>query len=312
MNHLSDNEKAMTQTDYVDGYFDAPDLEGNGKHRLHYLDWGSADAAQVVVCVHGLTRNAHDFDYLARAIAGPRTRVIAISMAGRGESAPLADPMAYSYMQYMADCLALLDNFHLRSVDWVGTSMGGVIGMMIAAMNPGRINKLVLNDIGSFIPKAGLRGILDYVHAIRMDYASQREAETQLQTNMAQFGIDEEEHWQHLFRYSIQQKNGAYGLSFDPRILEPIRAETKDFSEIHDIDLSELWDAIDIPVLVLRGADSTLLEPETVRAMRASNPKCQSVEFEGVGHAPALLKPEQYRHIQRFLGGATGIAAIAI
>lgn len=292
-------------------FFDAPDLEGTGTHRLAYLDWGDADAKNVVFCVHGLTRNAHDFDYLARELVRKGHRVIAPDMPGRGASERLSDPAGYNYAAYMADCLALMDNFHFRSVDWIGTSMGGIIGMMIAAMNPGRIRRLVLNDIGAFIPKDGLKGILDYVSAAKMHHASREEAEAQLRMNMADFGIDSEEHWQHVFTYSIRETADGFALAFDPDILAPIREETNDFTEIHDIDLSELWEAIRIPVLVLRGERSALLDKETLSAMRAAHLKCQTVEIPGVGHAPPLMKTEQIQVITRWLAGP-GMTAIAV
>lgn len=299
----------LTMTEPTQSFFNAPNLEGEGTHRIAYLDWGSVDAKHVAFCVHGLTRNAHDFDYLARDLVERGYRVIAPDMPGRGDSDFLSNTSMYNYAAYMADCLALMDNFHFRSVDWVGTSMGGIIGMMIAAMNPGRIKRMVLNDIGAFIPKEGLKGILDYVYATETEYASRREAETQLQVNMAGFGIDSEEHWQHVFRYSIKEKNGNYTLAFDPNILEPIRAETNNFTDIADVDLSELWEAIKIPVLVIRGEHSTLLDKETVTAMRSTNLKCQWEEIPEVGHAPPLLKPEQYQIISNWMTKSGTVAA---
>ena len=181
--------------------------------------------------------------------------------------------------------------------------------MMIAAMNPGRIKRLVLNDIGAFIPKEGLRGILDYVYAVKTEYASRREAETQLQMNMGSFGIDSEEPWHHECKYSLKEKDGMFKLTFDPNILEPIRVETQNFTDINDIDLSELWEAISIPTLVIRGEESPLLEKETVSAMRSANMKCQSVEVPGVGHAPPLLKPDQYQLISKWMA-ASGLSPV--
>jgi pimeloyl-ACP methyl ester carboxylesterase len=294
-------------TDFTEATFKAPNLDGQGSHGLHYLDWGSPDAKNTVMCVHGLTRNAHDFDYLARELVKRGNRVLSISMAGRGQSEYLDDPYMYSYPAYMADCMAFLDNFHLRSVDWVGTSMGGIIGMMIAAMHPKRIKRLVLNDVGAFIPASGLKAILEYVSKTPRHFTTRAEAESALRQNMSSLGIDDDAHWQHVFDYSIQPRDGGFAMAFDPRILDAIKAETNDFADVSDIHLGELWEAINIPVLILRGEHSGLLEKETVSAMRAHNMKAQNIEIPNVGHAPALLKPAEYQPISRWLS-ASGLA----
>ena len=137
--------------------------ESRETHELVFYDWGDVDAATTVICVHGLTRNAHDFDLLAPALAATGRRVFSLNMAGRGDSSWLADPMLYHYGTYVTDCLAVMDNFHLRGVEWVGTSMGGIIGMTIAAHHPTRIKKLVLNDIGILLSREALQRIYAYV-----------------------------------------------------------------------------------------------------------------------------------------------------
>ena len=289
-----------------------PNLEGNGSHRVSFLDWGDSTADQVVVCVHGLTRNAHDFDVLAQALS-PRCRVLAIDMAGRGDSEWLSTPALYNYATYMTDCLAILDNFHLRTVDWVGTSLGGIVGMMIAAFHPGRIGRMVLNDIGAFTPAAGLKRIIDYVASTPSSFATEDEAKAKLRDIFASFGVQENE-WPHLFAHSIKPKDGGgFRFNFAPAILEPLRAETKDFTQVADVDLSELWEGISIPTLILRGSESDILETESVSAMRAKNLKCQAIEIPGVGHAPTLMSPPQIAPIVSFLqGGAAGVLARAM
>ncbi len=274
-------------------YLDAPNLEGpEGTHKLAFLDWGDPHNDNVAICVHGLTRNAHDFDYLARELCSTH-RVIAIDMAGRGKSGWLEHTANYNYAAYMADCIALMDNFHLRSVEWIGTSMGGIIGMMIAAFHPKRIKRLVLNDIGAFVPKIGLERIVEYAAHTR-HFTSKEEAENYCREIFAPFGITEEDAWQHLFTHTLRHdEDGTIHFHYDPKILEPLRIETKNFTELHDIDLSELWEAITIPTLILRGAESDILTPETVSAMRASNVKAMAHEFEGVGHAPSLMVKDQ-------------------
>lgn len=288
-----------------EGFFNAPNLGGAGSHGLHYFDYGTPDAAKTVFCVHGLTRNAADFEVLARALAQRGCRVLALSMAGRGKSEWLEDKSQYHYGTYAADCVAFLDNFHLRNVDWVGTSMGGIIAMMVAASSPKRIRRLVLNDVGSLIPAAGLKIILDYVSRSPKRFETLQEAQQQLQSNMKSFGIQSDDDWQRLFESSIEpDAQGGFRFAYDPDILTPARLETENFTKVADVPLGALWEAIAIPVLILRGAQSSLLLPETVAGMCSVNPKAESIEIEGVGHAPSLMRPEEVQPIVRFLSGA--------
>lgn len=297
----------------IQHFLNAPNLAGGGTHRISFLDWGDPTSDQVVVCVHGLTRNAHDFDALARSLSGS-CRVIAIDMAGRGDSDRLADPSHYHYATYVADALAVLDNFHLRSVDWVGTSLGGIVGMMIAAFHPWRIRRLVLNDIGAFIPAEGLRRIVDYVSSTPASFATITDAQNRLRQTFASFGVQGEDQWAHLFQYSIRPlPDGNFGLAFDPDILVPMRQETKDFTEVKDVDMSSLWEKVICPTLVIRGTESDILTENTLQLMRTQNLKCQSVEFAGIGHAPMLMSAEQISPVAEFLsGGAAGVMRRAL
>jgi len=225
-----------------------PDLiDQKQKHEIVFYDWGSVDASEVVVCVHGLTRNAHDFDALAATLADRGKRVFSLNMAGRGESAWLANPMNYNYAQYAADCLAVMDNFHLRGVEWVGTSMGGIIGMIIAANHASRIKKMVLNDVGTFLSKEALKRI------------------------------------------------------YDPAIALPLAATSENFTKIDDINLTALWEEITIPVLILHGELSDVLDTPTVSAMRSTNTAAQAVTIHGVGHAPALNSSDQIAIVVNWL-----------
>lgn len=171
-----------------------PNAGGTGTHHITVRDWGDAHSSRTAFCVHGLTRNARDFDTLAQALAREGYRVLAPSMAGRGESPWLADPAGYTYPAYVADCIALLDNFHLRQVDWIGTSMGGIIGMMLAAQS-GRIRRLVLNDIGIHLSAEALGRIYAYVNAMPPHFAGEAEAEAYLAQAFAPFGIAGTAHW---------------------------------------------------------------------------------------------------------------------
>ena len=271
-----------------------PNPDKNGRHDLVFYDWGDPLADHVVVCVHGLTRNARDFDLLAQALAQRGRRVFTLSMAGRGESAWLENPMDYTYATYIADCLKLLDNFHLRQVDWVGTSMGGIIGMAIASAHPARIRKLVLNDIGTLLRKEALERIYAYVQSIPTSFADRAEADAYLREVFKPFGINDLPVWEPFVDSSLlPAEGGRVKLACDPAILEPVRAETKNFTEINEINIGNLWEKVLIPTLILRGENSDILDAQTVSAMRATNHRAVSRTIPDVGHAPSLMVPEQ-------------------
>ncbi len=272
-----------------------------GKHTLALYDWGNADAARVTVCVHGLTRNARDFDFLAAQLAATGRRVLAISMAGRGESAWLDDPMGYNYASYVADCLAVLDNFHLREVEWIGTSMGGIIGMMIAAQSPRRIKKLVLNDVGARLSKEALARIYAYVRSMPTAFADEAAAKDYLRAAFAPWGITDDAVWQQLFHSSLEQHEDAWRYTCDPAIAVPLAAASKQFTEVADINLSPIWAEVQTPTLILHGAESDILDSATIQAMRTTNLNTESITFAGIGHAPALMTPEQTQPILRWL-----------
>ena len=284
----------------------APNTVGpEGTHEIVFYDWGNPESRKVVVCVHGLSRNARDFDILAQALATTGRRVIAISMAGRGGSAWLADPMGYNYASYVADCLAVMDNFHLREVEWVGTSMGGIIGMMLAAHQPGRITKLVLNDIGARLSKAALTRIYDYVRAMPRQFDSHAAAERYTRNAFAPWGITDEAHWQMLIASSLITRDGALRYACDPAIAVPLAAATENFKTIEDVNLAPIWAEIRIPTLILHGATSDILDAETIQAMRVTNINAESIRFDGIGHAPALMNDGQITPILRWLDRTT-------
>lgn len=276
------------------------------------LDWGNPHAPDTVVCVHGLTRNAHDFDYLAEALARQGKRVLALDMPGRGGSPWLANPMQYGYPLYLACCLAVLDNFHLRSVEWVGTSMGGIIGMMLAASQPKRIKRLVINDIGAQIAKDGLERVISYVRDMPKHFADEASARAYVKGIIAPFGIRDAAVEESFLRHSFRCDKAGCRLTTDPAIAEPLRVETKDYTEIHAVDLSGMWEHVSCPALILRGEHSDLLRDETMRAMLAAHFKAQAETIRGCGHAPSLTTPEQIAPLLRFLAGNSALHASAI
>lgn len=261
-------------------------LSQSGFHEVSYRIYGP-DHPVPIICVHGLGRNARDFDSLASALAVAGRRVICPDIVGRGESDWLREPMGYGYPQYMADMNSLIARLDCRSVDWVGTSMGGLIGMMLAALPGNALRRMVINDVGAFIPKAALLRILDYFGK-DPSFKDTTAAELYFRQVYSSFGDLTDAQWRHLTETSLREADGQLHLHYDPKIAMPFRVQ-----EIDDIDLWALWDAITAPVLLLRGAESDLLTAETAQAMTGRGPKVELREFPACGHAPALLDQQQ-------------------
>lgn len=264
--------------------------------KLGYVEWGDAAAARTVVCVHGLTRNARDFDALAEALARHGGRAIAIDVAGRGASDWLGDPAQYDvavYARHLGRMLALLG---LEAVDWVGTSMGGLIGMRIAAAPGTPIQRLVINDVGPFIAKATMAPIKLYL-GLDLAFASIEELERHLRQIHAPFGPLGDAQWRHLAEHSARWTPEGVKLHYDPAIREPFLAWSPD-----DIDLWDEFDRIACPTLVLRGGDSLLLDALTAERMTRRGPCATLVTFPGIGHAPALMAEDQIGIVRGWLG----------
>ena len=276
-----------------------PGIPGAGAHTITCYEWGDPAAQHIVLCVHGLTRNGRDFDYLADALGKQGFRVICPDMPGRGKSDWLAGPAGYNYGAYVADIIALLAQLKIDTLDWVGTSMGGIIAMAFAGAQPGRIRSLVLNDIGSVVSAAGLKRIYSYA-GVTMDFATRAEAEMAMRNIWAPFGITKEEHWQHLFTYGIRAlENGRFGFSYDPAIMAGLQ---KPEGEVQDMDLWAMFEAVKpIPTLLIRGVNSDLLSHETALAMQAQHADLMIYEVPGAGHAPALMEERDINAVCEFL-----------
>ncbi|MEA2779169.1 MAG: hypothetical protein QOK29_713 [Rhodospirillaceae bacterium] len=267
-------------------------LSASGFHDIAYVAWGTPDAAPPVVCVHGLTRNGRDFDRLAAVLAAERW-VVCPDVVGRGRSDWLRDPAGYGYPQYCADMSALIARLGSDEVDWVGTSMGGLIGMMLAAQPNSPVRRLVLNDIGPLIPRPALRRLAEYVGK-DPTFDELAGVEAYSRVIHAPFGRLDDEAWQHLALHGHRRlPDGRFALAYDPAIGRGFEA-----AAAGDIDLSAIWDAVRCPVLVLRGAESDLLLPETALAMAR---KAEVVEIPGVGHAPSLMVPQQIEVVRAWL-----------
>lgn len=274
-------------------------LSKTGFHSISYLDWGAPDAAHVVVCVHGLTRNARDFDVLATALQ-ENCRVVCPDVVGRGLSGWLGDPADYALPQYLADTTALLARITAHSppgvqIDWVGTSMGGLIGMLLAAQPGAPIRRLVINDVGPHLPEAALERIGTYVGKAPR-FPSLDAAERYMRTVSSAFGPLTDAQWRHLAEHSVHaDAQGSWVMRYDPGIAFTFAQARA------DVSLWPVWDRIQCPVLLLRGAQSDLLLRETAEEMQHRGPRTTLVEFAGIGHAPVLMAEDQVRVVRDFL-----------
>ena len=267
-----------------------------GLHRIAYLEWGAADNPQVLVCVHGLTRCARDFDTLARAMAD-RYRVICPDVAGRGDSDWLANPMLYGIPQYVADMVTLIARLDVEQVHWVGTSMGALIGMGLAAQKGTPVAKLVVNDAGPVVAKVALERIASYVGKWP-PLPSVEAAEQLVRAVSAPFGPHTDAEWRFLTEVVLRKNaDGGYRFHYDPKIAEPFK---KDMPE-GDMELWPVWDAIRCPTLAIRGAQSDLLSKATAQQMTQRGPNAKLVELAGVGHAPTLMHADQVAIVREFL-----------
>lgn len=278
-------------------------LSQRGFHRMAYVVWpsavtdgGTGGDPVPLVCVHGLTRNGRDFDALALALSGAGRDVVCPDVVGRGRSDWLADPAGYGVPQYAADMATLIARLDVPAVDWLGTSMGGLVGMALAAQPGTPIRRLILNDVGPVVPQAALQRIADYV-GLDPAFDDVDALDAYLRQVHAPFGPLTAEQWRHLATHSARQKpDGGLALAYDPGIATPFRNQP-----IEDIDLWPLWEAIRCPVLVIRGADSDLLSAETAEGMRERGPRAQVHEVASCGHAPPLMADDQIQVVRDWL-----------
>jgi pimeloyl-ACP methyl ester carboxylesterase len=267
-----------------------------GLHRMAYTEWGDPGNPRLLVCVHGLSRCGRDFDSLARAMAG-EYRVVCPDVAGRGLSGWLKNPMEYQVQTYVADMVTLLARMDAESVHWVGTSMGGLIGMTLASLPETPLQKLVLNDVGPVVTAASLARIGEYLGMAPQfpDFAA---AVAYIRAVSATFGVHSDAEWLNLTEHvTRKQPDGTFRMHYDPAIAVPFKAAKAD----KDIELWPYYDAIRCPTFVIRGASSDLLKRETVQEMSVRGPRAKIVEFADVGHAPTLMHADQIAVVREFL-----------
>ncbi len=287
-------------------------LSPSGLHNMRYTEWGARDNPRIVICVHGLTRNCRDFDDLARNLEKD-FRVVCPDIVGRGQSEWLADKQYYGLQQYLADINTLLarltadvEHASEREILWVGTSMGGMIGMLFSSLPRTPVFRLVLNDVGTLIPQASLERLARYVGKAPACHTLE-ELNVYLRTVSAAFGPLNDAQWDHLTRHNARQNaDGAWTMNYDPGIAFPFQAKP-----INDIDLWSYYDRITCPTLLLRGAASDLLLKDTALAMTQRGPQARLVEFAGVGHAPMLMTDDQINAVRGFLTEGKDVSRFA-
>ncbi len=278
---------------------DTPGATRMALHRMAYWEWGDPDHPQVVVCVHGLTRQGRDFDTLARALA-THCRVVCPDVVGRGRSGRLENPLGYQLPQYISDMVCLLARLDVEAVDWVGTSMGGLIGLGVAALAGSPVRRLVLNDIGPTLEPASLLRIGQYLghpaHWRTLDEAA--DAMWQLSSS---FGPHTRVQWLALSEPQTVPDGDGFKPHYDPAIAIPFKSATPELAQVAQTLMWQAYDGLRIPTLLLRGAESDLLSHTTAVGMTQRGPRARLVEFAGVGHAPTLVQDDQVEAVRSFL-----------
>ena len=256
------------------------------------------EGSSTILCLHGLTRNSSDFFYLAKSLSIDH-KVISIDMPGRGQSDYLQDPHKYNYNTYYRCVIDFLNSLHVRNVKIVGTSMGGIIAMYVAAYSPDIVSAIVLNDIGPYIALDPLRKLSTYVSRYPA-FANKKAAEDYLRMFLSPLALKKEEHWSHMIDNSIKLANdGNYYLNYDPKIGKIFEQSINSMDE--GMNLWHVWQKIKQPILVLRGQKSTILTEDTVNRMKEGRDNVDSIEYQGVGHVPSLMENEQIDHVKEWL-----------
>ncbi len=279
-------------------------------HRMAYWQWGNPASRHVVMCVHGLTRQGRDFDTLARALcdkAGGDIRVICPDVVGRGQSDWLVEPQGYQIVAYALDMVTLLEQIQPTTLDWVGTSMGGLIGMVVAGEPTfaavANIRRLVLNDVGPVIEWQALQRIGQYLGKIPV-FDSEQQGADALWTIASSFGPHTPEQWLALTKPQLKPLDDGtdrFTLRYDPALAEPFKAVTAESAAQGEALLWQTYDQIKADTLLVRGSDSDLLSSATAQAMTQRGPKARLIEFAGVGHAPTFVAPDQVQAVLSFL-----------
>jgi pimeloyl-ACP methyl ester carboxylesterase len=267
----------------------------SGLHALHAADWGPKRARRVVVCVHGYSGNGRDFDALAQALAADGVRVVCPDVVGRGRSAWLS-PLQYHFPRFIADVRTLLAHLEIDAVDWVGTSMGGLMGMMLAAQASTPIRRLVVNDVGAYVPLDALQHIARNLDA-PPSFPSRRAVEAHLRHTHRDWGEITDAQWKQLAYHHSFHDGDAFRLHYDPQIAIVARPPPM----APGLAFWDSWYRVRSPVLLLRGEHSAVFPPDVAQAMLDSKPQARLAEIAGAGHAPSLMAPDQIGLLREFL-----------
>lgn len=266
-----------------------------GFHHIAYTQWGNKNDP-LLLCAHGLTRNSRDFDTLAKTISQTLKRsVVCPDMVGRGQSDWMSDHQCYEMPQYLPDIVALIARLQVETLEWLGTSMGGLMGIILAAQAKTPIKKLIINDIGPFVPKQAIHEIVEYAGK-NHSFHTLDEVVSYFQTIYGKCDTLSPEEWIDFASTNIRPKeDGSLGLAYDTNIIKKISENNK------DINLWEIWDKIQCPVVVLRATESHILSKETAQEMSQRGPKAKVIELQGCTHAPLLISEYQRDIIKRIL-----------
>lgn len=289
--HLKQGADMLMQIHQVMG------IDSQAFHNMVYYEWGDSNNPKVLLCVHGLFRNARDFDNLAQVLSS-HYRVICPDMVGRGLSDKLSNPKDYSILTYLSDITSLLAQLGVTEIDYLGTSMGGMIGMVMAAMKNSPIKKLVLNDIGPFVDTKALQRIIAYgKEGSTQVFETLGEVESYFKKNYTSFIQLRPEQWQHLAACGVwQMPNKHYQLAYDPKIIENVILATQ-----NNAPQWALWSRLQCPVLLLHASLSDVLSDATVAKMRRLQPTLKTVDFSGITHPVSLIKKDEIELVEQWL-----------
>lgn len=275
-------------------------INGKSSHRMAYHAWGDPSNPKVLVCVHGLTRRGSDFKTLAQAMCQDYY-VVCPDVVGRGDSDHLANPMQYAVPQYVADMIQLVKQLGVSQVGWFGTSMGGLIGMVYAAMPNSPIRKMLINDVGPRIEPEAIARLGSYVGQ-PFGFVNRADALEKLNSICATFGDHTAEEWEVYNGPMLVQREGQWVMHYDPDIAVPFASVNPIMAKAGEMAMWHAFKQIHVPILIVRGGNSDLLSAATVAEMCKSNPYARSIEIPNVGHAPAFVKAEQIALAKEFFG----------
>jgi pimeloyl-ACP methyl ester carboxylesterase len=281
-----------------DRYGIAYGLSTAGFHRIAYTDWGPLNEEATVLCLHGLTRQGRDFDYLAAALARYGRRVVCPDLPGRGRSDRLPSAFHYLFPQHCADAANMIAATASAQVDWVGSSIGGLIGIVLAGMPGSPIRRLVINDIGPSVPVAAALHISEKLARMPQQFETFDNAVEYFRKDFSAYGNLEDKHWAHVTQHSIQwvQEHSRYRLLLDRTVYH-----SYGMFQYYGMPLWHFWNNIRVPVLILAGENSDFLPMTLAKEMLSQNLNSRLLPVPGVGHMPMLMQPDQINPVVEFL-----------